>query len=596
MSIKEQVVDSLPLNNDQLLTQIKSFSPKQLQWLSGYCAGLAESSVSTPLDVPQTALAASLNTVAKPKVLVLFASQTGNAESVAEQLQAKLQNGYDVTLQSTLDIKLKQLSNYSIIFVIASTHGEGEPPDDAIDFHEAIFSKKAPKLNDVKHAVLGLGDSSYEFFCQTAKDFDNALSKLGSKALIDRIDCDVDYEEEADSWINTLVAELAQLQPDITNAQQAVAPVASVASIYSKANPYAATVSSLQKITGAGSSKETYHLEIDLADSAIEYQPGDAIGIWANNSQSLVNEILKVLSINSEELVKFQDNELTIHQALTTHLELTLLNKGTLEALATLTDSQAIKAIIENYASYVKDHQLIDALLLLESPITAQQLVDILKPIKSRLYSIASSLEENPEEVHITLNHVVNHNDNGERYGLASHYLTQTLEEGDSVNIYIDHNKNFKLPNSDTDIILIGAGTGVAPYRAFLQERELQEAPGNSWLFFGNPHFNTDFLYQTEIQKFLKDKVLTNIDLAFSRDQAEKVYVQDKLLEQQETLWQWIENGAAIYVCGDMSRMAKDVEATLLTVISQQGNLNAEQAKEYLKQLKKESRYQRDVY
>ena len=580
----------------ELLQQVSNLGPSELLFLAGYCAGLAEHSPAQLNAVVTPSAVNELSKGSQLRALILYASQTGNAQEIAESLQQSLESkGYKTNLESTLDIKLARLKDYALIVVIASTHGEGEPPDDAIDFYEAVLSKKAPSLNGVKHAVLGLGDSSYEFFCQTAKDFDSALLKLGSVPLIERLDCDVDYQQEALNWTTQLVGAIADIQPPTLTTAALVENI--IQFPYSKEKPFAATLSIIQKLTAPGSIKDTYHLEIDLAGSGLSYGPGDALGVWADNDKALVKEILAELNIESQARVRFKDEEFSIEELLRKKLEITLLNKGLIEALATLGGSQKLLEITETYYSdYIRNHQLIDVLKLANVTLEAQQLVAMLKPLKPRLYSISSSIDENPEEVHITLNHLQDENEDGIRYGLASHFLTRQLEEGDKVNVYVDRNKNFKLPSSDKAIIMVGPGTGIAPFRSFLQQREAEQAKGRNWLFFGNPNFNTDFLYQTELQKHLKSGLLTQIDVAFSRDQEQKIYVQDRLRENAAQVWQWLEQGAFFYVCGDMSRMAKEVELALLQIIEQQGNNTQSQAKDYLKQLKKQARYQRDVY
>ena len=580
----------------ELLQQVSNLGPSELLFLAGYCAGLAEHSPAQLNAVVTPSAVNELSKGSQLRALILYASQTGNAQEIAESLQQSLESkGYKTNLESTLDIKLARLKDYALIVVIASTHGEGEPPDDAIDFYEAVLSKKAPSLNGVKHAVLGLGDSSYEFFCQTAKDFDSALLKLGSVPLIERLDCDVDYQQEALNWTTQLVGAIADIQPPTLTTAALVENI--IQFPYSKEKPFAATLSIIQKLTAPGSIKDTYHLEIDLAGSGLSYGPGDALGVWADNDKALVKEILDELNIESQARVRFKDEEFSIEELLRKKLEITLLNKGLIEVLATLGGSQKLLEITETYYSdYIRNHQLIDVLKLANVTLEAQQLVAMLKPLKPRLYSISSSIDENPEEVHITLNHLQDENEDGIRYGLASHFLTRQLEEGDKVNVYVDRNKNFKLPSSDKAIIMVGPGTGIAPFRSFLQQREAEQAKGRNWLFFGNPNFNTDFLYQTELQKHLKSGLLTQIDVAFSRDQEQKIYVQDRLRENAAQVWQWLEQGAFFYVCGDMSRMAKEVELALLQIIEQQGNNTQSQAKDYLKQLKKQARYQRDVY
>lgn len=580
----------------EILKKVSNLGPSELLLLAGYCAGLAEHS---PAQLNEVVTPSAVNEPSKGsqlKALILYASQTGNAQEIAERLRQSLESkGYKTNLESTLDIKLARLKDYALILVIASTHGEGEPPDDAIDFYEAIFSKKAPSLNGVKHAVLGLGDSSYEFFCQTAKDFDSALLKLGSVPLIERLDCDVDYKQEALNWTTQLVDAIADLQPPTPTTSALGENI--IQFPYSKEKPFAATLSIIQKLTAPGSIKDTYHLEIDLAGSGLSYGPGDALGVWADNDDALIKEILSKLNIESQARVRFKDGEFSIEELLREKLEITLLNKGLVKELAILGGCQKLLEIAETYYSdYIRNHQLIDVLKLANITLEAQQLVAMLKPLKPRLYSISSSIDENPEEVHITLNHLQDENEDGIRYGQASHFLTRQLEEGDKLNVYVDHNKNFKLPSSDKAIIMVGPGTGVAPFRSFLQQREAEQAKGRNWLFFGNPNFNTDFLYQTELQKHLKSGLLTQIDVAFSRDQEQKIYVQDRLRQNAAQVWQWLEQGASFYVCGDMSRMAKEVELALLQIIEQQGNNTQAQAKDYLKQLKKQARYQRDVY
>jgi len=580
----------------ELLQKVSNLGPSELLFLAGYCAGLAEHSPAQLNAVVTPSAANELSKGSQLKALILYASQTGNAQEIAESLQQSLESkGCKTNLESTLDIKLARLKDYALIVVIASTHGEGEPPDDAIDFYEAVLSKKAPSLNGVKHAVLGLGDSSYEFFCQTAKDFDSALLKLGSVPLIERLDCDVDYQQEALNWTTQLVGAIADIQPPTLTSPATVENI--IQFPYSKEKPFAATLLIIQKLTARGSIKDTYHLEIDLAGSGLSYGPGDALGVWADNDKALVKEILAELNIESQARVRFKDEEFSVVELLRKKLEITLLNKGLIEALATVGGSQKLLEITETYYSdYIRNHQLIDVLKLANVTLEAQQLVAMLKPLKPRLYSISSSIDENPEEVHITLNHLQDENENGIRYGQASHFLTRQLEEGDKVNVYVERNKNFKLPSSDKAIIMVGPGTGIAPFRSFLQQREAEQAKGRNWLFFGNPNFNTDFLYQTELQKHLKSGLLTQIDVAFSRDQEQKIYVQDRLRENAAQVWQWLEQGAFFYVCGDMSRMAKEVELALLQIIEQQGNNTQAQAKDYLKQLKKQARYQRDVY
>jgi sulfite reductase (NADPH) flavoprotein alpha-component len=588
--------------SDEILQQLREFQSKELYWLSGYCSGIA--------DAKQSDLSPSLsNLVEQPtqlKVLVLFASQTGNAESIANQLQSKLTTqGISTSLSSCDGLKLNQLKQQDIILMVAATHGEGEPPDDAIELHELIRSKRAPKLDGVKHAVLALGDSSYEYFCQTGKDFEQSLCRLGSTALLERVDCDIDYNEQANAWIEQVAIklnELAQNRENTANTQAQALNTDTSAKNYSKLQPFTATVLANQKITGKGSTKNIHHLEISIEGSNIVYEPGDSLGVWVKNNRMLVNELLELLEIEFNQKVNFAENQQLVGQTLLENLEITVLNKPLINQVIELIGQQELRDLVklkalDNFAAYVQNHQLIDLLKLAEIKLTAQQLVDLLKPIKPRVYSIASSLAANPDEVHLTVALAQSSNENATRNGAASQYLIETIQPDDELLIYLEKNKHFKLPSDDSPIIMVGPGTGIAPFRAFIQEREERAAAGKSWLFFGNPHFNTDFLYQTEWQQKLASKALTKISLAFSRDQKQKYYVQHQLLNQAESIWQWIDQEhASLYVCGDMSKMAKDVEQTIIEIIQQQGAKSKQQALAYLQQMKQSKRYQRDVY
>ncbi len=610
-------INAYPVSSD-LLDAVHGFDSQELFWLSGYCSGLAKgrsdplASLSDSLidsqsdSLVQNALYSSvtLNT------LVLFASQTGNSQKTAESLLAQLDKKMlTVELANLEDFNPKNLSKFQIILLVVSTHGEGEPPDDAIEFYDFVKSKRAPKLDNVQHAVLALGDSSYEYFCQTGKDFDEAFIKLGSKSLLERVDCDLDFEVDANQWISSLVEKISALSsPGESNASSAVDPKRNDTQLdrsqFSKENPFTASILSNQKITGQGSSKCVHHIEISLENSGLQYLPGDSIGIWAKNNPQTVDEILNLTQLDGEQFVSIKGVSKSLRGALLENLEVSLINKSFINAYADLIllkDKQGAEQLIKtttlDYSSYIQNHQLLDVIALAPIPLEAQQLVDLLKPIKPRIYSISSSLEANEDEAHITVGLKESVNDNATRRGTASEFLIERLQEDDQVLVFIESNKRFKLPADDTPVIMIGPGTGIAPFRAFLQQRQQQSAKGENWLFFGNPHFNTDFLYQLELQKYHKQGVLTHLDLAFSRDQQAKNYVQDRLLENATNIWNWLDKkGAALYVCGDMKHMAKDVEKALAKIISEQGGKSIQQAEDFLKFLKKENRYQRDVY
>ncbi|MGB1263010.1 MAG: assimilatory sulfite reductase (NADPH) flavoprotein subunit [Cognaticolwellia sp.] len=600
--------DQKNLNQTMLdTTQLASFkqsisdlSPLQLAWASGYLAAKAE---NTSTAVAPVAVASATSST----LTILYGSQTGNAKGVAKSLAAQATAaGLTVDLKSMGEIKPKAIKNITHLLIVASTNGEGEAPDDAIALHEFLSSKKAPRLESLHYSVLALGDTSYEFFCQTGKDFDLYLEKLGAKRIAERVDCDVDYDADANTWSTQVIEQAKALLGDNNVASNVVtlASATSAQDLYSKQNPYSAEFLLSQKITGRDSAKDVRHIEIDLGESGISYQAGDALGVWFENSPALVDELITALALNADELVTVADDSTSLAVALKTKLEITQASINFVEFWAQLSNKQALLALLDDKAAlreYAANHQVVDVVksapVATDAKVTAQEFVDALRKITPRLYSIASSQSEVEEEVHLTVGLVQYQTEDAERQGGASGFLANGIEEGGEVKVFIEHNDNFRLPaNNETPVIMIGPGTGVAPFRAFMQEREATEANGDNWLFFGDQTFTQDFLYQVEWQNYLKSGLLTKIDLAFSRDQAEKVYVQDRLKENASEVFSWLERGAHIYVCGDMSRMAKDVEAALLAIIAAEGKLSAEQASAYLKDLRNAKRYQKDVY
>ncbi len=594
-----------PLNDSQLnqLQQtISQLSPQQMAWVSGYFWGLSQSQTlgaSAPL-----AQAAAL-TAAKPagKLTIIFASQTGNAKGVAEALEQEAQAaGIAVQLFDASDYKGKDLAKETHVIFVASTNGEGEAPDNALALHEFLQSKKAPKLPNLQYGVIGLGDSSYEFFCQTGKDFDTFLEKLGAKRFIDRVDCDVDYDAPAAEWrakaLESVKEALASSQAEVV--QLPVGQATTSHSQYNKQNPYTATLLTSQKITGRDSGKDVRHIEIDLADSGLTYQPGDALGVWYENSAELANAVLAATGLSGVESVEVDGESLSLHSALVSKYEITGSNPQFVTKFAELSASKKLQKLVEDkdkLREYAANTQIVDVLKEKKTKLSAEQLIALLRRLTPRLYSIASSQSEVDEEVHLTVGIVEYDVDGDVRQGGASSFLGQRLEEGESVKVFIEHNNNFKLPQDDaTPVIMIGPGTGIAPFRSFVQERDNRGAEGKSWLFFGDRTFTQDFLYQVEWQKYLKSGALTRLDVAFSRDQHEKVYVQHRVLEQAEQVWQWLQDGAYVYICGDATRMAKDVHEALIVVGQQQGGLSREKAEEYFNELRKAKRYQRDVY
>lgn len=596
MQLKDSPFNLSPLSDEQqrqLGQVLSTLNTQQLAWVSGYLYGLSQAGVQ-PVATAGAEVAAPSGSLT-----ILYGSQTGNAKGVATAIKAQAEaRGLPVTLASMADYKPKQLKKESHLLVVVSTYGEGEPPESAVDLFEQLKKGKIGKLDGLKFAVLGLGDSSYEFFCQTGKDFDDFLAKAGAERIYELASLDVDYQDAAKSWgeqaLNAIATTLA------TGAASSVASAVQQAvghSQYSKENPFPARLSVNQKITGRDSTKDIRHIEINLADSGLTYQPGDALGVWFDNDAELVGEVLALTGLSGDEATAHG----TLRAALTSHFELTRLHGGFITGLADISDNAALKDLAGDKAqvnALVASAQVVDVLKRFPTALTAEQLIGLLRPLTPRLYSIASAQSEVEEEVHLTVGVVRYPQEDGTvRSGAASSYLADRLIEDGEVRVFVEHNDNFRLPqNPDTPVIMVGPGTGIAPFRAFMQEREAQGAEGKNWLFFGNPHFTQDFLYQVEWQRYVKSGLLSKISLAFSRDQANKIYVQDRLREAGLELYQWLEAGAHFYVCGDANKMAKDVQEALLEVIAEHGHKSREEAEEYLSELRRAKRYQRDVY
>ncbi|EGU33102.1 sulfite reductase [NADPH] flavoprotein alpha-component [Vibrio sp. N418] len=593
--------------NDQQLNQLQQtvtdLSSQQLAWVSGYFWGLAQHQQPAAAAAPINQAAAAVAAKPAGKLAIIYASQTGNAKGVAEALEqeAKAQ-GIATQLFDASDYKGKNLAKETHVIIVASTNGEGEAPDNAIELYEFLQSKKAPKLPNLQYGVIGLGDSSYEFFCQTGKDFDQYLAKQGATAFIDRIDCDVDYEAPAGEWRAKALEVVKEALSSGEEAEVVQLPVGQAAghSQYTKQNPYTATLLTSQKITGRDSGKDVRHIEIDLDDSGITYQPGDALGVWYENSVELANAILAKVGLSGVESIDVDGESLSIHSALVAKYEITTANPQFVTKFAELSASKKLQKLVEDknkLREYAGNTQIVDVLAEKKTKLNAEQLVGLLRRLTPRLYSIASAQSEVDEEVHLTVGVVEYQQGEETRFGGASSYLSHRLEEGGEVKVFIENNNNFKLPQDDnTPVIMIGPGTGIAPFRSFIQERDNRDAEGKNWLFFGDRTFTQDFLYQVEWQKYLKSGALSQLDVAFSRDQQDKVYVQHRLLENGQQLWQWIEEGAYLYVCGDATRMAKDVHEALIEVVQEHGKLSKEKAEEFITTLRKEKRYQRDVY
>ncbi|PNS09395.1 assimilatory sulfite reductase (NADPH) flavoprotein subunit [Solilutibacter silvestris] len=585
-----------------------------LWWLSGYAAGVARgrtSSIAGLAAVSSDATATvSIETVIAPQLTIVYGSQTGNAKRHAEALSTQLEGaGFGVRLLRADAYPLRELKNERHLVVVVSTQGDGDPSDDARAFVEFIAGKRAPKLPDLHYAVLGLGDSSYPQFCAIGRQLDERLSELGATRWFARGDADLDIDTVATPWfITALAAAKDALKPQVPLAT--VTPLRphaqQTASTYTRDNPFPAGILANQCITGRGnhrtpsSDKEIRHIELSLEGSGLKYEPGDALGVWPVNPPKLVAALLATLQLDGDAVITHDTQALPLREWLSTKREITRLSRPFLTQHAARANSAAFDAILapDNAAALtdlLANRQLIDLLREFPATWTADELVATLRPLTPRLYSIASSAKAVGEEAHLTVAHVEYMVDDDPRWGTASNFLARS-DEG-TIPVFIEHNDRFRLPKDDSrDVILIGPGTGVAPFRAFVQERAKSGASGRNWLFFGNPHAHSDFLYQVEWQDALKSGALHRLDLAFSRDQDHKIYVQDRLRERGAELYDWLKSGASLYVCGDATRMAKDVHAALLDIIATHGGKSADAANDALNDLQTQGRYARDVY
>lgn len=593
----------------QLQQTLQQSDARQLAWLSGYCWALsAQQGGATNASPENNPLQSETATApAEPfKVTVLSASQTGNAKGVADKLgEALSELGIEVQRKTAGDYKAKNIAEEKCLLLVSSTQGDGEPPEEAVSLYKYLFGKKAPKLNQLEFAVLGLGDSSYPDFCQAGKDFDQRLAELGGQRLIERVDCDLDFNEQAQQWIAQVVTLCQQKQqsqapnPVATTAVNVSQPQ-SVASAYNKQNPFRASLAVNQKITSRDAEKDVRHLEIDLTGSGLSYQAGDALGVWFENDPQLVEELLQAVGLTGDEQVNLNNAPIGLREALSQQLELTQNTPIFVKKYAELSQNAALLAKIgdpQALNALVQTTPLIGIVQDYPAQLSAEQLVSLLRPLTPRLYSIASAQAEVGEEVHLTVGVVRYEYDGKARTGGASGYLADRVPEDGEVRVFIEQNNHFRLPTDQAKpIIMIGSGTGIAPFRAFIQQRIADEAEGKNWLIFGNQRATDDFLYQLEWQDVAKQGYLHKYNFAWSRQQQQKVYVQHKILEEAQALWQWLQQGAYIYVCGDASRMAKDVEQALIQAIADAGNFSLEQAEDYLEQLREEKRYQRDVY
>ena len=570
---------------------IAGLDTMQLQWISGYTAGLAAAQNPAPVPTADPANA----------MTVLYGSQTGNGEGIATRLADQARSkGFEVRVVSLADYKPANLKRESLVTFVISTHGEGDPPDDAEIFHEFLLSKNAPMLADVKYAVLALGDSSYIKFCETGREFDARLAELGAERLAPIVECDLDYEAPAGEWAKEIVSRLPELFEAGAKVPQLRA-VQSVAS-YDKYRPFDATVLVNQKITGGASSKDVRHIELSLEGSGLQYEPGDSLAVVAENPPQLVSEFLDALRLQADELVRLNEDDRRLGDVLRRDVEITVPNLGFLRTWAELSSSAQLRELLaannqSALGTLVDTHQIIDIVRRFPAQVEAQVFVDALRKLSPRSYSIASSPGANPDEVHVTVAAVHYDAFGSEHWGAASTHLADRLAPGDTIPVYIESNSRFRLPiDADAPIIMIGPGTGVAPFRAFVEERAERDAGGSNWLFFGDRTFADDFLYQLEWQRHLKSGHLDRLDVAFSRDQQQKIYVQDRIREHGAEVYAWLERGAYLYVCGDARNMAGDVQDALIDVIARHAGVDRTAAGQRLKELRRAGRYQRDVY
>jgi len=586
---------------------IQGLDAHALHWLSGYMVGAAARTADLGPAAPATPQAAAAE---RPRLTVLYGSQTGNAKRVAEGLAERARGeGLEVRLVRADAYPQHELKKERLLYVVISTHSaedKAEPPDDSRAFFEFLVGKRAPRLPELSYAVLALGDTSYPDFCGVGRSIDARLTELGASRLFERGEADVDIDTVAGPWLDTAIGQARSLiRGKAEGAAHAggavVTPLHPARAAWTRQRPFQAEVLTNQRIVAGDSGKDVHHIELSLEGSGIRYQPGDALGVWPTQDAALVDAVLETLALDGAAEVVFQQDSLPLRDWLGHRRELTLLTRPFITAHAQRAGSAELDALLrpesrEALAKLLGQVQLIDFLRRYTARWEAEALVAALRPLAPRSYSIASSQEQVGEEVHLTVSLVHYRSGEEDRYGAATRYLFG-LEEGERAPIFIEANDRFRLPaDPSRDVIMIGPGTGVAPFRAFVQERAAVGASGRSWLFFGNPHRRTDFLYQLEWQQARKDGHLHRLDVAFSRDQAHKVYVQDRLREHGAEVWAWLEGGAHLYVCGDANRMAPDVHEALLQIAVAHGGLSREAAAGWLGELMAQGRYARDVY
>ena len=577
------------------------FTPEQRAYLNGFLAGLFSRAPQPNLPAPAP------ETKPLTPLTILFGSQTGNAENLSKRIAKEAgKRGFAPTIQDLGKYATAQLASESALLIVTSTYGDGEPPDNAKAFWEFLGGEAAPKLAQMKFSLLALGDSNYPKFCAFGKAVDERLEKLGAARVHPRTDCDVEYEEPFANWMNGALSALA---PAAAPAQPVVVPAveaapAKITSTYSKSHPFPAPLLANVRLNGEGSAKDTRHFAFSLEGSGLSYEAGDALGVRATNCAELVEELIRALGRSGEEPVPDRDGKETpLREALIHHYEITRIPSPLLKAMAERSgDAELLKLTAPGangeLTKFLWGREIIDLLHTHQAvKFSPTEFVALLKKLQPRLYSISSSPKAHPGEVHLCVG-VVRYDSLGRsRKGVCSTFLAERVPTGGAVPVFVHHNKNFRPPaNPDAPMIMVGPGTGIAPFRAFLEERRASGAKGKNWLLFGDQREATDYLFKEEIETMQREGTLHRLDLAFSRDQAEKIYVQNRMTEHAKELYAWLEEGGGFYVCGDAARMAKDVDAVLHQVIQTAGGKSAEEATAYVAALKKDKRYQRDVY
>lgn len=568
------------------------YSDTQRAWLGGFFAGMHSHMLQSAGSVDQSN-ARTLH--------ILYGSQTGNSESLSHDVaNSAKSHGLLPVVKSMDEVDVAQLAKMDYLLIITSTYGEGAMPDNAEMLWEAANSDSAPRMENVNYSVLALGDTSYDLFCQAGIDWDKRLEALGAKRIFDRVDCDVDFEAAAEEWISEVVPLMADGASTVAVVD--TAPQASK-SAYNRKNPFPAKMSVNRIVTSLDSSKETRHYEISIAGSDLSYEAGDALCVIPSNCPELVANIIKALGCTGSEQEPVASELMSLSDALQSHFEIKLPSKELVEEIAKRSGDQELNNILssgdkDQLSNYLWGRDTLD--LLLQFPnaeFSAAEFIALLKPLQHRAYSISSSGKAHPDTVHLTVASVRYDAHGRDHKGVCSTYLADLVGEETDVRVFFTPNNNFRVPNDDSlPMIMVGPGTGIAPFRAFLQEREFRKANGKNWLFFGDRNASTDFIYREEIEAMQSSGLLTRLDLAFSRDQEEKIYVQDRMKQSGAELWAWLEQGGYFFVCGDAYRMAKDVDKALHEVIQQHGNKTLLEAVDYVNQLKKDKRYVRDVY